>query len=265
MPILLGLFFFISGASIASFLCNLSTRLSKNEQVSRGRSHCDHCGKNLSWYELIPIISYLFLRGRCHSCRKKIDVSYTLTECILGILFALSGLVWHQSIYATLPEPQAWLMLAFWLVNASLFTLISYHDYRHFLILDRFVAAGTILNLVLLALLYQIQMLTYIAAGGLNALFIGLIVLATKGKGMGEGDIKLAFLIGLVTGFPHNFTALFLGFVSGACIGVILIISKKKTSKDIIPFGPFLSFGAVTTLLFGEQILAWYLRSFIIF
>ena len=135
------------------------------------------------------------------------------------------------------------------------------------LILDAIVFPAVAVGLAAIAWLqgFQLQpVLLCLLSAGFDAMFIGAIVALTRGQGMGEGDIKLAFLIGLITGWPHGVTALFLSFIIGALFGSLLVLLRRKGMKEAIPFGPFLSLGAVIALLWGEPLLNWYLNAFII-
>ena len=224
--------FFFFGLCIGSFLNVLADRLPKEENVLWDRSRCDYCKKSLRWHELIPIVSFIAQRGRCLRCHKKLSLQYPLVELVTGIGFAL--------LHA---HPTS-------LIIFCAFLVILIADLKFQIIPDSMVLALAI-GVVLRTGLVVPNLVT----GVLSALFFYCIWLSTRGKGMGFGDVKLAGVLGLLLGFPMTVFALYIAFLTGATVGVILIIGKRKTLKSKIAFGPFLIFGAVGTILFHQQLL----------
>lgn len=278
---------FIFGLVIGSFLNVVIFRMETEEDIVNSRSHCMHCRKKLAWYDLVPLLSFLTLRGRCRYCKKPISWQYPFVELATGILFVMildkaGGLILESAN----PLWDILNLLVLFVVSAALVVIFVY-DLRHYIIPDKIVfpLVGIMLfyrllgvgeyqadrsayldsingnlfwfwNLFIPQILGEggaLRMLTplldpllaAIAAGG----FFFIIVVLTKGKGMGGGDVKLAFLMGLVLGFYKTFVAMYFAFTLGAVFGIILIAFRKKTFKSALPFGPFLVLGALIALL----------------
>ncbi len=224
----------------------------------RGKSYCPYCKHTLSWQDLIPVFSFLFLRGKCRYCQKRISWQYPLVELATAILFVL--IFWHLDFGFDLA-------FGFWILISSFLIVIFVYDLKHFIIPDKVVFPA-----IIIALIFNFQFLIFnqfsifnsliLSAIGASAFFL-FIVLVSQGKWMGIGDIKLAFLMGLLLGFPYILVALFLSFLIGAIIGIGLILAKRKTMKSEVPFGPFLVIGTFTALFLGEAIINWYWNLFI--
>lgn len=267
------IFIFLTGLIIGSFLNCLIYRLAlpnfswKNLRGLRGRSYCPHCKHTLSWQDLIPVLSFFILRGKCRYCRQKISFQYPLVELATAAIFLLIfnkfGVYNFQSFFA----------LCLMLGVACLMIVVFVFDLKHYLIPDEIT-----LSAVFLALIYQLlkindsglqiadfkQLLNpLLAAFGASAFFLAL-VLISRGKWMGLGDVKFAVFMGLFLGWPNILAALFLAFFIGAIIGVGLIIFNKKGWKSEIPFGPFLVIATFLAMFFGQNIAAWYLGLYLI-
>ncbi len=256
---MLGLFFygsiFIFGLCVGSFLNCVIYRLQTNEKIGKSRSHCPECGHILRWHDLIPLLSFLLLRGRCRYCGKQISVQYPAVEAATGALFLLiiSNFQFPVSNFQNLAE-------MVYLLTISCFLIVVFvYDLKHYLILDKVIYPAIGIALAYQAINFQAgHFLNALFAACLASGFFASIVLASREKWMGTGDVKLAFLMGLLLGFPQILTGLFFAFLFGAIIGVGMIILKKKTLKSEVPFGPFLVTGTFTAMLWGEQILNWY-------
>lgn len=247
LPIVfIGSILFVFGAVIGSFLNVLVDRYDSLVSVLSDRSRCDHCKKILRWYELIPIFSYVLQGGRCIRCKKSLSLQYPLVETITGCVFVLVGLQF-------LPFP---LLLMGWLLIASSLIVIVVADLKYYIIPD--VALVTALLGAFLLVLPLSETILFRIASGIGALlFMYTIYYLTKGKGMGFGDVKFAFFLGFALGFPQIVVSLYLAFLTGAVIGVILILVWKKTHKSKVPFGPFLVWGYVITVLYYPVIRGW--------
>lgn len=260
--ILIYLFTFFLGLIVGSFLNCVIYRLQTKESFLKGRSFCPNCKKILSWQDLIPLLSFIILRGRCRHCSQKISWQYPLVELATGILFVLV-------LNYTFPNL---LIASYWLLVACFLIIIFVYDLKHYIIPDRIVYPA-----IAIAFLYRLfsslefvnwnlfgiwnlefGILRPILSAILAASFFLFIVLISRGKWMGVGDIKLAFFMGLILSWPGVSVALFLAFFSGAIIGTGLIISGKKGLKSEVPFGPFLVSGTLLTMFFGEEIISWY-------
>jgi len=239
---------FIFGLVVGSFLNCLIYRLEVGEGFLKGRSFCPYCRHILSWQDLIPLLSFLILRGKCRYCQKSISWQYPLVEIATGLLF-LSIFNFQFSIFN--------------LIIACFLIIIFVYDLKHYIIPDKIIYPAIVIvliyNFLRSDLLGRSDLL--LSAFGAATFFLA-IVLVSRGKWMGIGDIKLAFLMGLFLGFPNILVALFLAFSIGAIIGLGLIVSGKKTLKSEVPFGPFLVTGTFIALFFGGQIIHWYLNLF---
>lgn len=246
--------FFIIGSAIGSFLNVIINRVTEGESIL-GRSYCDHCKTILTPIDLVPIISFVGLRARCRFCKKRISWQYPIIESAGGILFALSFYTLADQSRLTL----ATLVLYFFLISVLL--VVAAVDFLYSLIPTTLVFLAAFL-----ALFYNYFVLdsstfvvNVVCAFVLSISFLA-VVLVTRGKGMGTGDIPLAFLIGLTTGWPGSFVAIFLAFVVGGLVSAILLLFGKKKIGQTVPFAPFLVFGTITSLLFSQQLISLYFR-----
>jgi len=253
-------FVFVFGLVIGSFLNCVIYRLEEGKSFLKGRSFCPKCKHILGWQDLIPVLSFIFLKGKCRYCNKKVSWQYPLVEFATGILFLLVCLnfgIWNL-------EPFYYLLIS------SLLIIIFVFDLKHYIIPDGVVytaiVASFAYNLVysLFAIHNPQFFLQSLLAAFLAAGFFLLIVLVSKGQWMGVGDIKLAFLMGLFLGWPNILIALFSAFFIGAVVGIGLIILKKKGLKSEVPFGPFLAIGTFLALFSGGGILTWYFGLFLV-
>ena len=266
---------FLFGLIVGSFLNCIIYRLElkefKKEKRSalRGRSFCPKCGHVLSWLDLIPVLSFFILKRKCRYCDKKISWQYPAVETATALLFLLifnfQFSIFNQSSILNF-DFQIILNTCFLFLISSFLIVIFVFDLKHYIIPDSaiFSAIGIVLIFRILKLIQssEFRIQNSILAGIGAAVFFLLIVLITKGKGMGIGDIKLAFFMGLFLGYPAILVALFFSFLIGAIIGVILILLKKKTLKSEVPFGPFLIIGTYSALFWSQEIINWYLKLF---
>jgi len=221
-------------------------------------SYCDTCQQRLSARDLIPVFSYLWLRGRCRYCQARIPRRVFWVEVGTGLLFAF--LYWHYGLTAEFA------VAAFY---CCIFIVIMVIDMEHKLILNKVVYPASIVALVISIFLPVSGIVlppwpaavNGLIAGAIGFVLLLIIALVFRG-GMGFGDVKMAALIGLVTGFPGVFVALLGGIVLGGLVAVLLLLLKIKKRKDPIPFGPFLAVATIVTLLYGSEILSRYLELF---
>jgi leader peptidase (prepilin peptidase)/N-methyltransferase len=252
---ILGIFLFaLIGLAVGSFLNVCIDRLPQNKSIAYPPSHCEACQHKLAVKDLIPVFSYLRLRGRCRYCQAAIPRRIFWVELATGLIFAL--LYWHYGLSAE---------LGIMIFYTCLFIIIFVIDLEHGLILNKVIYPAMVVAL-LLALLPQPWLTQMIISGIANAALGGaigfgiflLIAIVSRG-GMGWGDVKLAGLIGLATGFPLVFLSIIIGAILGGIVAVAVVIAKKRTRRQTIPFGPFLALAAMVTLLWGSNILSWYL------
>lgn len=244
--ILFSIILFLYGITIGSFLNVCICRLPKKENIVTTRSHCVSCGYQLKWYDLIPLFSWLVLGGRCRKCKARISVQYPVIEALNGVLwltiFFVCGVGIETALYCVL---------------ASALLALSVIDFRTYEIPIGF-------NLVIFAF-GLIRVLTDLTnwteyAIGFFAVSapLYLIYLATKGRGIGGGDIKLMASAGLLLGWKLILLALVIGCILGSVIHVLRM--KLAGAERVLAMGPYLSAGIFVSALWGEQLLEWYLR-----
>ena len=237
----LELLFLILGLMIGSFLAAYSYRLPLGISVSKGRSYCPHCKKQIEWYDNIPVVSYLILKGKCRKCNSPISARYLLIEVSTALgFFAL----YKNANY----DP---LSLLFLLVIYCLLTLIFTIDFEHQIIPDKLVYFGIVITIIKMLVVDNRMIYEGLLSGFVAAVFLLVIHILTKGKGMGLGDVKFAILGGLLMGPKMTIVWLFLAFLTGAITGIILILGKFAKLKDKIAFGPFLVISLAATYIWG--------------
>jgi len=253
--------FFLFGAAFGSFLNVVIDRVPAGLSLICPPSHCSACKKRLATVDLVPIISYLWLRGRCRYCEAKIGWRSfwveTGTALVFALLFWNYGLSWNTAI-----------AIAF----GCIFIVLIVTDLEQGILPDKIVYTGIILAIAISAAISFAPALkadisgiimpainSALLGGVIGFLFLLIVALIFKG-GMGGGDIKLAGLIGLITGFPTIFVAIWLATVSGGIVAIIFLLLKIRERKQTIPFGPFLCLAAIATLLWGHDMLNWYLH-----
>ncbi len=265
MTILWLVIFFILGAAIGSFLNVVADRLPAGKSIVSPPSHCPHCMYRLSSKDNIPIFSYLWLKGRCRKCGAAIPRRLFGVELGMGFLFAF--LYWQ---YGFIWE------LAFAAFCCCIFVVLLVIDLEQGLLPNKLVYPGIVAVLILASagsvfgfepgyvreLGFKLWIVDAVVGGAIFFGFLLIIVLASRG-GMGWGDVKLAALVGLATGFPLVFVAMFLAFVGGGLIAVILLLLRVKKRGDAIPFGPFIALAAMATLFWGKDILGFFLSGLI--
>ncbi len=258
--LLAGSVVFLIGASIGSFLNVVADRLPAGESLLEPPSHCPHCNRRLTPLELIPVFSYLALRGRCVQCQSGIPLRVMLVEMIMGLLAVY---VW-SALGTTVVG-----VVVFGL--SMLFMLLALIDLEHGIVPDIVVYPGIVAALLLAPWWNEIGiartflgssspwylLLGSVAGAAIGAGLFAAIILLRPGS-MGWGDVTMAALLGLVNGMPGTFVVLFMAIISGGIIGAGLLLMGKRGRKQSIPFGPFLALGGVASLLWGGSIWTWY-------
>ena len=236
------------GLLFGSFTNVIIARMPLEESIIFPGSHCPHCNHQLQAMELIPVISYLFLRGHCRNCGTKISLRYPLVEILCALLFL--GVFLQKGM--TISTIAGWL-LAVILLGAA------FIDIDHGIIPDRLTYPGIVIGLLL-----SFGTLGFLPALAGSLAFGGLLfaVAIISNGGMGGGDIKLAALIGAFTGITGSAITLLMASFLGAIFGLVLILIKKTGRKTPIKFGPFLALAAYTAFLWANDILSWYLGLF---
>jgi len=250
---IISVFVFLYGLIIGSFLNVCIYRIPIGKTIVKGRSYCPNCNALIPWYLNIPLLSFLLLKGRCKFCNARISKRYLLVESLTGILYLA---VWftfgftYESIFIA--------------VLLSILIIISFIDYDTQTIPD-----GLVLLILALGIIhggYQSICLGtpwYIWAIGFFAASLPLFILSLIiANSMGGGDIKLMAAAGLFIGWKLILLSLFIGSIYGAIYSAFILIGRKGNMKTAIPFGPYLSMGITTAVLFGEKLISWYLISF---
>lgn len=242
------LFVVAVGLVAGSFLNVVIERLPRGKELVRSRSRCPQCGRTLTAWELIPIVSWLVLRGRCYGCRRPISPRYPLVELGTGLLWWLC----YAHFGWTRPLIPAVLLVSV-LIAVAVIDL-----YR-----QRIPNALNLAGLVLVVPPAWLAGLTDWRQGLLGGAVLGgillLVAVLSKG-GVGGGDIKLASWLGLVLGWQGGFVMLLLAVFAAAAVGLVLMLLGRRSRRDMIAFGPFLALGAIVALFWGEAIIRWYLR-----
>ncbi len=251
-------FLFLLGISIGSFLNVLIDRLPYGEDIIKGRSYCDHCHHKLAWYDLVPLLSFIFLRRKCRYCKKLISWQYPAIELISGAFYLCVFIYWSN--YFSFLNP---IYLFYWLCVISALIAVFMIDLKYHIIPDQLVIFLVVTVSLFEFLLDRSNLINHFLTGIIFFLFFLLLFIITKGRGMGMGDVKFAFFMGFFLGFPKIIISFYLSFLTGALISLILIIIRKKTMKSTIPFGPFLVVATLVSLFYGEilwRILRLYLN-----
>ncbi len=249
MEVYLNILYFILGLCIGSFLNVLIDRLPYGKSIL-GRSICDYCKNKLSWRDLIPVLSFIFLKGKCRYCRKKISFYYPAVEMITGILFVLVAIM-DIGIFKT---------FLLWAI-VSLFIVIFFTDLKYMLIPDEIQIFLLVFSFFYRlecegsCLIQIVQTLFFSFIGGIIvALPLVFLFFITKEKGIGFGDVKLGFNIGFLFGVKSGFFVLYIAFLLGGLVSFLLLLSKKKKPKSKIPFGPFLVLSSLIFIFFPEDL-----------
>jgi leader peptidase (prepilin peptidase)/N-methyltransferase len=242
------LLYALLGLAISSFLNVCIDRLPERASIVSPPSHCPACGRRLAPLDLIPLVSYLLLRGRCRYCGAQIPRRILLVEAMTGLLFVL---LWYRYGFSIR------LLLA--TLYTCFFIVIFVIDLEHQLVLNRVIYPAIAVAMLAIPITPNHDVVELLGGGafGFGVLFLIAFIYQA---GMGMGDVKLATFIGLMVGFPAVFVALLISFVAGGLVGGGLLLSGLKGRKDAIPFAPFLVTGGMAAMLYGDQIIDWYVR-----
>lgn len=220
--------------------------------MAKGRSYCPHCDALIPWYLNIPLFSYLFLRGRCRNCKAPISPVYPIVEALNGIMYLLAWYTYGLTLESL-----------FTAILLSLLIIIAFIDMQH-----KIIPNGLVILLFILGVLHAVYQSVYFGAAwyywiiGLFAASVPLLLLMLiYPQGMGGGDVKLMAVAGVFLG-PKILLALFTGAIYAGVFAIFFLAFRKGTLKSEIPFGPFLSLGILTTVIFGGTLLSWYLSVF---
>jgi len=236
--------------------------------ILKGRSMCPHCKHTLSATDLIPVLSWLFLRGKCRYCKKPISWQYPVVELSTAALFALSYVTWPHDILSF----TSYLLFAAWLISLVLLMALFVYDVKWMLLPNRLV-----LPLTLVAGLFAVtrsvaaenslqSLVNSLAAVAISSGIFYVLYQVSKGKWIGGGDVKLGVSLGLLLGSaPLAFLMLFLASMLGLMITLPELLKGKASMNTKLPFGPFLITATVAVVLFGQQFIDWYVSKVLLF
>ncbi len=242
---------------------NRPSVVESNLSITRGRSMCPHCHHILTWQDLIPVLSWMRLKGRCRYCRKPISVQYPLVELAATALFVCSFIFWPYGFAAA-----GSLRFIVWLVLLVGFMALIVYDLRWFILPNRIVYPLIALVAVQTLILAGIEGDTSILTGAALGVLVGgglfyVLFQVSGGRWIGGGDVKLGFLLGLTVGGPVNgLLLIFLASIFGTLASAPLLLTGRLSRKSHVPFGPSLIMAAIVVLLFGNRMIDWYEASF---
>lgn len=241
---------FLFGVTVGSFLNVCIYRIPKGEDIVAAQSHCMSCGYHLKWYDLIPVLSWLALKGRCRKCGEKISVQYPIIELLNGLLWG--GLIYVNGFSVT---------GVCYCMAASALLVLSLVDWRTYEIpigCNAVILAAGLINLWF----HREQWLTYAIGFASVSGFLLLILLASKGRAIGGGDVKLMAAAGLLIGWQNIILAFSAGCIAGSIIHPVLM--KLKGNDRVLAFGPYLSLGIGFSMMCGQKLVGWYIGQFIL-
>ncbi len=248
----LDVFALLFGAIIGSFLNVCIYRLPREESIATPGSHCPQCRQPIHFYDNVPILSYLMLRGKCRYCNASISVQYPIVEAITAVsslcLFVKFGLSWSYLVY-----------FGFVAALITITVIDLYHQIIPDVISLPGIGGGLLASFFLPRINFVGSVLGMVVGGGSLFLVAVLYQWLFKREGMGGGDVKLLAMIGAFLGWKAVILTILLSSLIGSITGVLVMVAKGKDFKYAIPFGPFLSLGAVISLFYGERIIRWYL------
>jgi prepilin signal peptidase PulO-like enzyme (type II secretory pathway) len=273
--------FFLLGLIFGSFVNALVWRLRHRQLAKEGkgnkklanklfqansRSMCPNCEHTLSALDLIPVLSWCALRGRCRYCKKPISIQYPLVELATAAIFSFLYLCWPNQLQGV-----QWALLVLWLVASVIFMAMALYDFKWMLLPDELMAPLLIVAIAVAGLTIASSINpanaafnTFLAVMVGGSIFFVIFQLS-GGKMIGGGDVKLGWILGLMLGTAFNaMLMLFLAGLGGSLVALTLLLSGKLRRNSLIPFGPFLILGALIVVLFGNDISSWYQNTFLL-
>ncbi len=252
----------VLGLSFGSFVNAAVWRLKSKKDLVRARSQCIHCRHTLAWYDLIPVISWVILKGKCRNCKKPISIQYPLVELAVGLFFVGSYLFWPVALYSL----TAWVVFGLWLVAGVILAILFMYDLKWLVLPNKLTYPLIVVGLVsaLLRMITAQNTPTVALNIGFSVLVLAglylLIFIWSKGKWIGLGDVKLSLALGLLlASWQLALICLFLANLLGCVVVVPGMAMHKLNRTSHIPFGPFLIIGFIIAGLWGQQIIDWYI------
>jgi len=268
------------GLAVGSFINAFEYRLHEKIDFISKRSMCTHCKHELKALDLIPLISYFFLRGKCRYCETKVSWQYPIVEFLSGCLFLIAAFYTFNQVntYELIPFLQMLMNALFHGLLFSFFLFIALYDVKHGIIPNKVIIPAFILSLVINlliaaamhfypdihreSLIISTNVAWNMLAGFMGAVFIAFIIIITKGKGMGGGDLKLVAVMGLLLGMKNLIIALYIAVILGSIGGILWGLHKGRIKGLTIPFGLFLSIGSILSFLLGEVLWDYFFGGF---
>jgi leader peptidase (prepilin peptidase)/N-methyltransferase len=252
MPLyLIEIFIFVFGMCIGSFLNVCIYRLPASQSIVRPRSRCPECGKTIAFYDNIPVLSYLWLKGRCRNCRATIALRYPIVELLTGLFALATFLKFGQSLEA----------LIYFAFMACLL-VVTFIDLDHRIIPDIITLPGIPIcfaaSFAITSVGYKDALLGILVGGGSLFGVAWIYSLITKKEGLGGGDIKLLAMMGALVGLKGVVVTIFVSSLVGTLSGLAVMLQSRRGMKMAVPFGPFLAIGCITYVFFGTELIAWY-------
>lgn len=246
----------IAGLLMGSFFNVCIYRVPRDQSIVKPASRCTSCGTRLAWRDLMPVISWVSLGGKCRYCKSPISYRYTLVELLTGLIFVV--------LYLKFGISGSFLTYA---ILCSILIIATLIDLDFQIIPDGLVLTGAIFALLLipagLSVHWKDALLGMLAGGGTFLLIALLSSWILKKEGMGGGDIKLMGMIGLFIGWKLTALSILLSIYAGGIIGGLLMMLRKKKRGDAIPYGPFIAAGTVIAILYGNDLIQWYILTFL--
>jgi leader peptidase (prepilin peptidase) / N-methyltransferase len=270
MTLLVSMLIFILGTAIGSFLSVVIYRVhSKKKGIMTGRSVCPHCNKKLKAHHLVPIFSWLFLRGKCGFCGKKISAHYLSLELITGLTLLAAFLYWNFLIavpstvapefFTYIIDWQIFERFTFYIIEFILLIAIFFYDLQYQEIPDRF-SLPAIGVAIAGGLVFGVPSAISMLIGAIILfLFFFIQFVVSKGRWIGGGDLRMGVLMGVLLGWQMGLFALMIAYLFGAFISIFMLMTARVTRKTAIAFGPFLIIGTLIMMFFGDPILNAYL------
>jgi prepilin signal peptidase PulO-like enzyme (type II secretory pathway) len=268
MTVLLAVFLTFVGMAFGSFIDAITWRIHTKRNFVSDRSECEHCHHKLGVWDLIPVVSWVLLKGKCRYCGHPISKLSPIVELAMGLLFLLSFLVWPFGFETW----QGVALFGLWLVYLVMLGILLVYDLRWMLLPDVIV-----IPLIALGLIDAGLRVSFATEAGIQMyashVVLGVAAMAgvywalytfSKGKWVGYGDVKLAIFMGVVLGWEKTLLVLMLANVIGLLVVLPGLFSRKLTAKSHVPFGPFMIIAFVIAGLFGDAIIEWYLNSFVL-
>lgn len=255
---------FLIGITVGSFLNVVVFRTNEGTSVVKGRSRCQSCQVPIRPADMIPVVSYLLLRGRCRNCKTLISLQYPLVEAATGVLFLL---MFCRYVYGfSVPDhlsPDTWIA---YLVRDFIFLaflmIIFVYDLKYVLVLDRFTVPAMIVAL-LLNIWIGLPAVALLLGGFILAGFFGIQFVVSKGAWIGGGDLRMGALMGFMLGLEQGLIALFIAYAIGAFVGIVMLLTKRGELRTQVPMGTFLALATFILLFAGNAMVDWYLAFFV--